>query len=358
MKPTTHRPAVSIADKNRPWAKDLGYWTTISTVALIALGFGAMRAQAQNAAAMDQVGISQQRRSLEQSAELKYETGETAPSLYPGETEDVGPQSVLAVKPRRTLFQGMADIQYYYTDNAFLDHSVRYNSGVMVSTVNFALAPTPYPLWGGLSAPRIGYQSQWFNFFQYAPHDQTLGSFDFNSQTVFLDETWTWHNNWQFGVGFDYTRLLTMSDYHEFYSEYTPRWAASYITPIGQKSAFSVGYQGYYHFTHAPEFQFALSQPESNFYDRLDQMLLASFTYAPCEHVVLQPYYTFRYTHFTQTIHRDDYLNSVGVGAYYQFCKAFTARLFTTFDHRNSNVTQAQYNAFSAGVGANATVRF
>lgn len=324
----------------------------------IALSFCTLisiRAQAQTPGAIDQVNTTQQRRSLEDAAKLNFENGDTVPDLYPGESEDIGPQSVLLAKRRRTLFEGVADVQYYFTDNAFLDHSTRLNSGVLVSTAQFSIAPSPYALGPGESEPRIGFRQQWFNFFEYSGVNPSLAHYDFNAQTAFLDEHWTYHNSWRFGVGFDYTRLLTSSAYRQFYSEYVPRWDVTYLLPITSNQTLSLGYQGYYHFTSAPQFQIL---PNSTFFNRLDEMAMVNYTIALSDNFIIQPYDAFRYTHFTSSVNRDDYLNSVGVGAYYFFNKYVSARLFTSFDKRFSNVTQAEYHQFDAGAGLNLTVRF
>ena len=61
----------------------------------------------------------QQRRQLEQAAQLMVSTN-AVPELFAGESDDVGPQSVLKMKPRRTLFEASADAQYFYSDNMFL----------------------------------------------------------------------------------------------------------------------------------------------------------------------------------------------------------------------------------------------
>ncbi|HZV35325.1 MAG TPA: hypothetical protein VFB72_12190 [Verrucomicrobiae bacterium] len=327
----------------------------ICAAVVLGLGFGSNHCQAQTPGAVDQVESVQQRRSMQEQAELRYDTGETAPELYPGESEDIGPQSVLAVKRRRTLVEGSADIQYYYTDNVFLDHTARIRSGVMVSTAQAELAPTPFKIGNSEFAPYVGFRQQWYDFFQYRGHNPSLKVYDFNAQTAFIGEEWRWKQNWQFGLGFDYTRLLTTESYRQFYSEYVPRWDATYFVPIGQKQLISLGYQGFYHFTHASQFQVL---PQSEFFDRFDNAFLASFNWAPCDHVLVQPYYTFRYTRFTRSIHRDDYLNSVGIAGYYYFCKYFSARLFTSFDNRQSNVTQARYHEYAAGAGADVTFRF
>ncbi len=311
---------------------------------------------AQSPAAIDQVDTAQQRKTLEQSGEMLYDQGQAAPELYPHETEDVGPQSVLAPKAARTLFEGIADSQYYYTDNVFLDHSTRVPSGVMVSSAQFSLAPTPYKLGGGLSAPRVGFREQWYNFFQYYSQipNPDLSSYDFSAQTAFVEERWT-YQNWIFGAGFDYTRLLTLSGYRQFYSEYVPRWEITRIFRVNRQQAFSLGYQGYYHFTDASEITVL---PESSFFDRLDQMFLATYTWEPCSNVVLQPYYAFRYTGYTSSVHRDDYLSTAGLGIYYFLGKYVSARAFVSYDQRYSSVTAADYHQFTSGGGLNFIIRF
>jgi len=71
------------------------------------------------------------------------------PNCTPDETSDVGPQTVLKTKPRHHLFEAMADVQYMYTDNMFLTENHHQKADLLVSTVEFALAPTPYDFAGG-----------------------------------------------------------------------------------------------------------------------------------------------------------------------------------------------------------------
>jgi hypothetical protein len=309
-------------------------------------------AWAQSPAALDQLNTTQQHRDLDQAGESLYDKDSLAPELYPHEADDIGPQSVLSTKSPRTLFEGVADVQYYYSDNAFLDHNVRLPAGVLVSSAQFSLAPTPYPLGNGQSAPRVGFREQWFDFLQYDSHGLNLNAFDFNVQTVFAEERWS-YKNWIFGAGFDYNRLLTTSAYRQFYSEYVPRWEATRIFSTGRHQAFSLGYQGYYHFGNSSVFQL----PDSGFADRLDQVLLATYSYGVTSDFILQPYYTFRYTHFTGE-NREDYENSVGLGLYYFIGNYVSARAYVGYDVRNSSVLDAEYHQFDAGGGLNFTIKF
>lgn len=337
-----------------PSGQKLSRTATLTAAAALAFGFNLNSALAQTPGAIDQVNNVQQRRTLEDSANLRYDNGDTVPELYPGESDDVGPQTVLAVKRRRTWVEGVADIQYFYTDNVFLDHSARIPSGVMVGTAQADISPT-FKVGDSAFTPRIGFRQQWFQFYQYRTDIMpALGTYNFNAQTAFADEYWTWHN-WTLGAGFDFTRLMSTPSYSQFYREYVPRWEFSRLIPVGQHAAVSVGYQGYYHFSNASEFQIL---PQNAFFDRLDQLFVANFTWAPSDNFFIQPYYIFRHTHFTRSIDRDDNQNTVGVGAYYYFNRYISARVFTSYDNRQSDVEVARYHQFGAGTGANVTVRF
>ena len=80
----------------------------------------ALRASAQIGGLVNQVENTQTRNELNQAAQKQAGEGETVPQLYEGESSDVGPQSVVQARPRRTLFAAEADVQFFYTDNMFL----------------------------------------------------------------------------------------------------------------------------------------------------------------------------------------------------------------------------------------------
>lgn len=334
--------------------KSRTYHQTISVLLPLLLGSVAT-AFAQAPGAIDQVDSTQQRRALQQSAQQELQPGDNAPEIYPGESGDVGPQSVLAVKPRRTLFTGIADSEYFHTDNVFLDHNFHRSSGVLVSTAQIALAPTPYQMGQGSFAPRVGFSQQWYDFFPDHTLNPPLNNLDFNAQTIFADQRWM-RDNWIVGGGFDYTRLMSTHNYSQFYSEYVPRWELQRSFPICDNNAFSLAYQGYYHFANASAAQF--NQPQSSFYDRLDQVLIATYNFTPCTHAQIQPYFAYKYTHFTANIHREDNLYSAGLAVYCLISKNFSARAFVGYDKRNSSVEIAAYNQFDAGGGLNFTISF
>jgi hypothetical protein len=331
--------------------------------ALLLLAGGAAFAQMPNAS--QQVENVQQQRQMEQS--LPAGTN-AAPELFPGETSDVGPQSVLQVKPRRTWLEASADAQYFYTDNMFLADRNRQGSDVLVSTVQAAFAPTPFYVGGGLLSPRVGYQHQWFNYgltssstvnsqdfnsFAYGP--VPLHTFDFNVSTVFGDVAWS-RQNWTFGFGTDFRRLLDSESYNEFYREYVPRWSLRRTIPLCSCFTLAVAYEGDYRVT-------AAAQPVppgylDTFNDRTDHSLVLSGSYRLCSHAFLQPYYRFQFTHYMR-INRDDKLNSFGLALYCPITQQATLRGFVGYDNLGTDGFYAQnYWQLSAGAGLNLTVRF
>ncbi len=330
----------------------------------LALTGGAVFAQMPGAS--QQVESVQQRRSLEQAAQ--FMSGTNVPALYEGETSDVGPQSVLKMKSRRTWIQASADAQFFYTDNMFLADHGHQAADVLVSTVQAALAPTPFDFHGGLLAPRLGYQHQWFNYdlagsgtvnvydFNTGTFDTTgLDTFDFNVSTAFGDLAWQ-RENWTFGLGMDFRRLLDSGSYKEFYREYVPRWFIRRDFPITQTTAISLAYEGDYRATDT-----AAPVPPGyggGFNDRTDHSLVLFGSWRLCSHAILQPSYRFEFMHYT-TINRDDLLNSFGLTLYCPLTKNVAIRGFVGYDNLKTDGLYAQhYEQLTAGGGVNLTVRF
>jgi hypothetical protein len=334
--------------------------TLITIGAALLAGVGI--AVAQTPGAMSQVENIQLQQNLNQSAQQKFDQGASVPELYTGEDQDVGPQSVLRMKPRQPLFEAMADAQYFYTDNMFLNDRNKISTAVLVSTAEVALTPKPFDLAGGTVAPRIGYRQQWFDYgFDGKTLPQTgqqLSDFDFNAQTGFAELRWT-QGNWNAELGLDYTRLMSTSDYHQFYQEWLPHWGVQRIFPVNVKAAFSLGYEGNYHFSDSSTAQPPFNQ--SDFDDRTDQMLTATYVQMMGKYAVIQPYYLFKYTRFTQSTMGSPNvcLNSFGLALYWILCPNCNVRAFVGYDIRNSdNSTVPEYHQFDAGGGLNVSFKF
>jgi hypothetical protein len=333
---------------------------------------------AQVPGAIQQVDSTEQHRKMTQTAKT-FADGASVPELYPDESSDVGSQTVLKIKPRKTLFEASADVQYFYTDNLFLNEKKKRDADVLVSTAQFALAPTPYDIGGGAFAPRIGYQHQWFDFglakntrvdvFDFDANTterRPVSIFDFNAQTFFVGASWT-RDNWTWDVGFDFRRLMSTSSYDEFYKEYVPRWGLQKLFTLNDKMAFTVGYAGDYRFAEAnptifsPVFPPIVTTIPEDPGDRTDHALFVSYSQTLCPKAVLQPYYQIKYTHFTASNlgRRNDLLNSFGLALYYIVCPNFEVRTFVDYNIRSSdNSAVSEYRQFDGGLGINATFRF
>ena len=333
----------------------------LSHFAIIA-SLAALSVRAQIGGIVNQVGDTQNRDQLSQAAQADLGGTNSVPELYEGEASDVGPQSVLQPKARHTLFEARADMQFFYTDNVLLTEQRKLDTQVLISTVEAALAPTPYAVGDGSLAPRLGYRHQWFDFGLDGKKIPGLPlrfqDFDFNAQTVFADAAWT-KGGWTFGGGLDATRLMQTDGYHQFYEELVPNWSARRTFALCDRAAFAVGYEGDYRFTsiHPTFLEFATSDAN----DRTDHSLVLTYTQVMCKHVVFQPYYRMKYTHFSEFPEgpRNDYLNSVGAGLYWLVCPHFSVRTFVNYDilvAGNRNVEN--YRKLDAGGGIAATFQF
>jgi len=309
----------------------------------------------------------QQRQQLEQSAQPMVVTN--VPELYDGESDDVGPQSVLQMKPARTYFEAHGDVQYFHTDNMFLANSGKQGADVLVGTVEAALAPTPYEFAGGQLAPRLGFQEQWFNYGLassgtvnvYNPYNVSapnstahLDQFDFNAMTVYTDAAWR-RDNWTLSLGADYRRLLDSGSYDEFYKEWVPRWGISRDFLLSDTKMISLGYEGDYRLTDTPNSFTAVGR---NFNDRADNGLSIVGSWRVCQHVILQPYYVFNFTHYT-TIHRNDLLHTFGLALYVPINDQISLRAFATYDNLKTDGYFVQsYQKLDLGGGLNFVYRF
>ena len=323
----------------------------ISTAGLLA-AFSADHASAQSP--VDQAEMIRQQRDAEQIFRNLRKPGATAPELYPDEASDTGPQSVLRALPRPAWLDVSLDSQLLYTDNMRFKEvpAQRIESSVFVNTVQIALTPPPCVSACGSLAPRLGYRHQWFNYGLLEASAKNKNAFDFDSSTVFADETWT-TGRWQVQLGCDWTRLLghepTYTTYNEFYNELVPRWSVQRVIPVCERSAFLIGYLGSFHFSQ--------TAPISLF-DRWEHTLLAAYSFALTRHLVVQPFYRYQLTEYTGQ-NREDQLHSVGGSLAWFFNERASVRLFTSYDLRQSSSRlAADYRKLDAGAGLNLNFKF
>jgi hypothetical protein len=336
----------------------------ISALVGLVAGPAAVLAQLPNAS--QQVEAMQQRRQVETMSALGGDTN-AVPEFYAGEAGDVGPQSVVQLKPRHEFLQAGADAQYFYTDNMFLTRNDKKGADVMVDTVQAALEPAPCELGGGSFAPRLGLEQQWYNYglaerSSFTAYDPALpgyttarrDSFDFNAQTISLDGTWC-RGPWTVCAGGDYRRLLETENYDQFYTEFAPRWAVERAWVLSPATGLSLGYEGDYRITET-----VLTSPglDSTSNNRTDHSLVLTGGWKLCAHAVLQPYYRFEYSHYTG-IRRDDYLSSFGLALYCPVCRHAALRAFVGYDHLNTDGANVDsYDNLTAGGGLSLTIAF
>jgi len=326
---------------------------------------GWVTAQAQLPGVLQQVDNVQQREQLQRAADMMV-VSNAAPEFYPGETSDVGPQTLVQY-PRHPLFEASLDGQYFYSDNVFLAKSGRQSSDILVSTLNLAFTPAPFAFAGGTVSPRIGYQHQWFNyglagdqsdfildFKTKQPGFVPISKFDFNSAMPFVDATWK-RGDWTATFGADARWLLDSTTFNEFYHEFVPNWSVGRTFHLCDQASVYVGYQGDYRFTWSyyppPRFN-------DQFNDRTDQALLAVGTWWLCDHVALQPYYRFQYSCYSMA-KRHDTLHSVGITLLLPVTPNIILRGFVGYDNMNTDGFFSQsYNNLNAGGGLNLSVGF
>lgn len=325
----------------------------IASLALGLIAFGGTL-QAQPAAVQQFNDQQQQRRMMPQQPLRGITTSTNAPELYPGENDDVGPQSILKLNARRTHFEVLADSQYLYTDNNRLADTGKIDTGMAINTVQAALAPTGYALGPGQFAPRVGFRSQWYNYGLGGSKGEDV--LDFNAQTAFLSGTFQYQQVWEFGAGVDYTRLLAQRNYNEFYTEWTPNVFVQRYFPINDNLVLALSWQGMYHFTTVDPL------PRKDVNDRLDNTLGVTLSYMPMPKLALQPFYRFQHTYYPETAlgdSRQDFFNIVGVAVNYYFTRNIAARVFTSATFRESDdPLTSDYTKLDGGAGASFLWRF
>jgi hypothetical protein len=256
--------------------------------------------------------------------------------------------------PRPDYFNVLFDSQVFYSDNAnFAEGKDIIGSPVFVNTVQAAFTPPEITLGPGKFAATAGYISQWYNY-----GNNKMTSFDFDAQTAFVSGRYTL-DNWQFGLGGNYTRLLSQPDYAQTYSEWLPALTVQRIFPVNDILLFAINNQVDYHFTSEPP----IPGTSTEINNRFDEAVSLTMSWQITSHLNFQSYYRFQYSNYRyntlQTSDRNDYLNSFGVTLAYYFNKNFSMRTFFNYNIKQSDdpFTPA-YHEYNGGVGANLNFSF
>lgn len=281
---------------------------------------------------------------------------QSAPELYPGELEDVGPQFLLT-RPQgpaeHRWFDGFVDWQFFYTNNALLTEKDHRDTGVMVITAQAALNFPAVNVLGGQLSAKAGYRQQWW-LYSLDKSSSGLNNFDFSVGTLFVSARHSWEEKWVASLGLDYNRYLSRDDdSSEFYVELAPSWALERNFELDEKTLFTLGYYGSYHWTQTDP------SPVAHINDRLDTGLGATLTRELLPGLIGQAYYRFQWSHYTENSDRNDAYHSLGLALVYNFNEWASVRGFVGYENRNStDDTVADYNKLDGGVGVTFSARF
>jgi hypothetical protein len=280
--------------------------------------------------------------------------GTNAPELYSGENTDVGPQRILRLQPRWTWFDVLLDSQVFYTDNAnYAQNPYVIGSSVFVNTAQVAFTPPALTLGPGKLAADGGFVSQWYNY-----GNTSMSAEDFDAQTVFMNGKYTLQK-WQFGLGANYTRLLSQHNYEETYTEWLPNLSAQRVVPLNDVMLVALSDQVDYHFTRVP----SIAGSPADINNRFDNNVMVTFSWQATHEFVIQPYYRFQYSLYEHntalTGNRSDYLHTVGIVAIYTFNRYTTLRVFFNYNALQSDdpLTPA-YHEDDGGVGGSLDFKF
>ena len=328
---------------------------TLAALSLSFIVLSTVSLRAQNAGTAVQQMQTIQKNMEQQQPLVSLKAGTNAPEIYSGENEDIGPQHILRIMPRRNLFEVSVDTEYLYTDNALLSTKPITAASVWVNTITAAFAPTPFKWGPGRFAPSAGFYSQWYNYWK-ANSGPSLGNIDFNVQDLYLRAAYLFPNNWQVFGQFDYDRLVSQHNYNEFYHEFVPKFGVQYLYQVKDNMLVSAVLATEYHATWQ-------SNTPNDAQDHLDEGLNLSLSYQITPKFVAQPYYRLQYSYYqfnaAHNADRNDLLNSVGLSLGYYFTPSFSLRTFVNYDARitDDNGTPS-YRDYSVGLDLTYTFRF
>ncbi len=284
-----------------------------------------------------------------------------APELFQGELKDVGPQSILKVKQKRTLFEVSLDSQFFYTSNQNLAEDAA-GTSLFVNTAQIAYAPPAFQTGRGAVAPRAGFRHQWFNY-GLGDRPATKGDNDFDLQAVFGEVKWAFRQDWTAEAGVEWSRLInhtpTYTTYRQFYSEWVPRIGVTRNVSFSETKSLTFAWQMNYHVTDSPDALASVPPAPRNTNDRMDNSLLAAYTHVFGPKLAVQPYYRLLLTRYGSQSARFDYLHSFGLSAYVTLHQNVSLRGFLSYEIKDSDSpTVPDYQKFDIGGGLNLNVRF
>ena len=129
-----------------------------------------------------------------------------------------------------------------------------------------------------------------------------------------------------------------------------------WFRPIAENKLVSVGYRGYYHFSDTETVAFL----PSDINDRTDHSLTISYTQEILPKLIVQPFYRFQYTYYTEFNERHELLHDLGLALGYHFTPWASVRTFVGYQIKDaeSRAVLPDYKKLDVGVGATLVFRF
>jgi hypothetical protein len=353
-------------------AHSLGKILTLISLA----GFTAVPLLAQDASRVTGTSESaeRQRKALE-SEPTKDDKTKKIPTLYEGETEDLGSQLLLLKAPPHKWFIALADIQNYYTSNAALTESPTTGTDVFVLTAQAGFESPGISLGGGSGKLTFtgGYRYQNFLYGCVSltqNHDIAGGagkidSLDFQTHTPYISADWS-DGGWSAGVTGRFSAFISTHGDRTTYQEWAPGAHAGYRFTLTDHDFLSLDSDFTYRISRTMLPDFAVPFLGRDLNDRADLGLSVTYTKIIGDNILLQPAYRLQYSQYTQGgstaapgAGRQDFQHTFSLTLGYYFNEHFSARLFASADLRDSDEPSvADYRNFNAGGGMMGVLRF
>jgi hypothetical protein len=288
---------------------------------------------------------------------------QTAPLLYEGELEDLGPQYLLQPKKRYKYWDVSSDFQMYRTSNAALAPADKTATDVSVLSLQLVLHSQEMQWAKGIKATlRAGfsYQSFWYGVFdgREQPIAGSQARFnDFVTYTPFAELALT-KGNWSATAGTRYAayehQTPTDSGDSTFYQEFVQYWSLGYRWTLPQNQTFVVKYDGDYDGTNTNSF--GLQPVGIN--DHTDQSISFIYSIIMAEHWAIQPSYRLMYDDYTNQQTRNDVYNTFSLVVAYYFNQSCSARALTSYEWRSSTAPLQSYQNWNVGLGGSLSYSF
>lgn len=283
-----------------------------------------------------------------------------APELFPGESDDLGPQQLLLKKPRAKMFELSTETQAVFSSNALLSETGHRGVGVFVQSASLTFAPRPLEIGDVKLAFRTGYRQQfWF----YEPTTKNLNALDFAFSGVFTSLRAILSDEWSVNLGMDYSRVLGFSDRSnwrsspENYVDWTPSISVDYSKKVAEKVGFSASWITSVHWTDSASWRGRATDRDN---DRIDHSVVVSLSWQAAPKLVVQPNVRVQRVDYFEG-KRADWFLSAGLGLIVPLTEAFSVRANLSIEQRESNDVlfgTPDYRKLDASLSLSGLLRF